>query len=78
MTTTWKGTANDEDLFEGSDRKTGEPKWTGTRVDLIFGSNSDLRALAEVYAATDSQEKFVNDFVEAWSKVMNLDWFDLV
>ena len=78
MTTTWKGTANDEDLFEGSDRKTGEPKWTGTRVDLIFGSNSDLRALAEVYAATDSQEKFVNDFVEAWSKVMNLDRFDLV
>ena len=67
----------DEDLFEGSDRKTGEPRWTGTRVDLIFGSNSELRALAEVYAAGDSQEKFVRDFVAAWSKVMDLDRFDL-
>ena len=77
MGTAWKPTAEDEDIFEGSDRKTGEPKWTGTRVDLIFGSNSELRALAEVYAAKDSQEKFVNDFVKAWNKVMNLDRFDL-
>ena len=77
MGTAWKPTAEDEDIFEGSDRKTGEPKWTGTRVDLIFGSNSELRALAEVYAAKDSQDKFVNDFVKAWNKVMNLDRFDL-
>jgi catalase-peroxidase len=77
MGTAWKPTAEDEDIFEGSDRKTGETKWTGTRVDLIFGSNSELRALAEVYAAQDSQDKFVNDFVAAWNKVMNLDRFDL-
>ncbi|MGA7278182.1 MAG: catalase/peroxidase HPI, partial [Desulfocapsaceae bacterium] len=77
MGTAWKPTAEDEDIFEGSDRKTGEPKWTGTRVDLIFGSNSELRALAEVYAAADSREKFVNDFVAAWNKVMNLDRFEL-
>lgn len=77
MSTTWKAASADEDIFEGSDRKTGDPKWTGTRVDLIFGSNSELRALAEVYATTDSQEKFVNDFVTAWNKVMNLDRFDL-
>jgi catalase-peroxidase len=77
MGTAWKPTAEDEDIFEGSDRKTGEPKWTGTRVDLIFGSNSELRALAEVYAAQDSQDKFVNDFVAAWNKVMNLDRFEL-
>ncbi len=77
MSTTWKASPADEDLFEGSDRKTGEAKWTGTRVDLIFGSNSELRALAEVYATADSQEKFVNDFVTAWTKVMNLDRFDL-
>ena len=77
MSTTWKATSADEDLFEGSDRKTGEAKWTGTRVDLIFGSNSELRALAEVYATADSQKKFVNDFVAAWTKVMNLDRFDL-
>ena len=63
--------------FEGRDRKTGEVKWTGTRVDLIFGSNSQLRALAEVYASADAQEKFVQDFVAAWTKVMNLDRFDL-
>jgi catalase-peroxidase len=77
MGTIWKAVSEDEDLFEGSDRKTGEPKWTGTRVDLIFGSNAELRALAEVYAAADSQEKFVQDFVAAWTKVMNLDRFDL-
>ena len=77
MDTTWKATSADEDLFEGSDRKTGKAKWTGTRVDLIFGSNSELRALAEVYAAADSQKKFINDFVAAWTKVMNLDRFDL-
>jgi catalase-peroxidase len=77
MNTTWKATFEDEDMFEGSDRKTGELKWTGTRVDLIFGSNSQLRALAEIYACEDSQEKFLHDFVEAWNKVMNLDRFDL-
>jgi catalase-peroxidase len=76
MGTVWKPTSADKDVFEGSDRKTGEPKWTGTRVDLIFGSNSELRALAEVYAAADAQEKFANDFVAAWNKVMNLDRFD--
>ena len=64
-------------MFEGRDRKTGELKWTGTRVDLVFGSNSQLRALAEVYASSDAQEKFVRDFVAAWTKVMNLDRFDL-
>ena len=77
MSTNWKAVSADSDLFEGSDRETGEPKWTGTRVDLIFGSNSELRALAEVYATADCQEKFVQDFVAAWSKVMNLDRFDL-
>src|SRR5438477_8509451 len=66
-----------EDVFEGRDRATGEVKWTGTRVDLVFGSNSQLRALAEVYACDDSQQKFVRDFVAAWDKVMNLDRFDL-
>ena len=76
--TTWKAASEDEDLFEGSDRETGELKWTGTRVDLIFGSNSQLRALAEVYAQDDSQQKFVDDFIAAWNKVMNLDRFDLV
>ncbi|MCU0570025.1 MAG: catalase/peroxidase HPI [Oculatellaceae cyanobacterium Prado106] len=75
--TTWKETSEDEYAFEGSDRKTGELKWTATRVDLIFGSNAQLRALAEVYACVDSQQKFVNDFVAAWDKVMNLDRFDL-
>ena len=64
-------------MFEGRDRATGELKWTGTRADLIFGSNSELRALAEVYGCEDSQEKFVKDFVAAWAKVMNLDRFDL-
>jgi catalase-peroxidase len=66
-----------QDKFEGRDRKTGELKWTGTRVDLIFGSNSELRALAEVYGCVDSQGKFVKDFVAAWTKVMNLGRFDL-
>ncbi|NJN41860.1 MAG: catalase/peroxidase HPI, partial [Flammeovirgaceae bacterium] len=77
MNTTWKATSASDKVFEGQDRKSGEVKWTGTRVDLIFGSNSELRALAEVYACTDSKEKFVKDFVAAWSKVMNLDRFDL-
>ena len=77
MSTTWKATSEDEDLFEGRDRATGKLKWTGTRVDLIFGSNSQLRALAEVYACEDSKEKFLHDFVAAWHKVMNLDRFDL-
>ena len=77
MNTEWKATSKDENLFEGRDRATGKPKWTGTRVDLVFGSNSRLRALAEVYACDDAQEKFVNDFVAAWNKVMNLDRFDL-
>ena len=77
MGTTWKPSSADKDLIEGSDRNTGKPKWTGTRVDLIFGSNSELRALAEVYATADAQKKFVQDFVAAWSKVMNLDRFDL-
>jgi catalase-peroxidase len=77
MSTIWKATSKDEDVFEGRDRETGKLKWTGTRVDLIFGSNSQLRALAEVYACDDSQEKFLRDFVAAWNKVMNLDRFDL-
>ena len=77
MGTSWKAVSEDEELFEGTDRKTGEKKWTGTRADLIFGSNSELRAVAEVYACADSKEKFVNDFVAAWDKVMNLDRFDL-
>ncbi|MCD6212246.1 MAG: catalase-peroxidase, partial [Sulfurovum sp.] len=77
MSTTWKATSEDEEVFEGRDRAMGELKWTGTRVDLIFGSNSQLRALAEVYGSEDSQEKFLYDFVAAWNKVMNLDRFDL-
>jgi catalase-peroxidase len=77
MRTTWKATSEDADVFEGRDRATGELKWTGTRVDLIFGSNSQLRALAEVYGSADAQQKFVQDFVAAWTKVMNLDRFDL-
>ena len=77
MGTEWKAVSDAKDLFEGRDRKTGEVKWTGTRVDLVFGSNSQLRAIAEVYACEDSKEKFVKDFVAAWSKVMNLDRFDL-
>jgi catalase-peroxidase len=77
MGTSWTPTSAEEELFEGRDRKTGEKKWTATRVDLVFGSNSELRALAEVYGSADSQEKFVKDFVSAWNKVMNLDRFDL-
>ncbi len=74
---TWHGTSDDQDVFKGRNRMTGEVKWTGTRADLIFGSNSELRAIAEVYACEDSQAKFVQDFVAAWTKVMNLDRFDL-
>jgi len=77
MSTTWKATSEEEDVFEGRDRATGELKWTGTRIDLIFGSNSQLRALAEVYGCEDSREKFLRDFVAVWNKVMNLDRFDL-
>ncbi len=77
MSTEWKAVSNDADVFEGRDRATGKVKWTGTRVDLVFGSNSQLRAVAEVYGCKDSQEKFVHDFVAAWNKVMNLDRFDL-
>jgi len=77
MTTEWKAVSEAMDLFEGHNRKSGELKWTGTRIDLIFGSNSQLRALAEVYASSDGQQKFVQDFVAAWTKVMNLDRFDL-
>lgn len=77
MGTVWRPTSDARDTFEGRDRKTGELRWTGTRVDLIFGSNSQLRALAEVYAQDDAQEKFVRDFIAAWNKVMNLDRFDL-
>ncbi|HKJ38198.1 MAG TPA: peroxidase family protein, partial [Anaerolineales bacterium] len=77
MGTEWKASSEDKDIFEGLDRGTGKVKWTGTRADLVFGSNSILRALAEVYAQDDSQEKFVHDFVSAWNKVMNADRFDL-
>ncbi len=77
MRTAWQASAGDEDVFEGRDRATGELKWTGTRIDLIFGSNSQLRAIAEVYGCEDSEEKFLNDFVAVWNKVMNLDRFDI-
>ncbi|MGH3193130.1 MAG: peroxidase family protein, partial [Streptosporangiaceae bacterium] len=77
MGTTWKATAEDASTFEGRDAATGEVKWTGSRADLVFGSNSELRALAEVYASDDAKEKFANDFVAAWDKVMSLDRFDL-
>jgi len=77
MNTAWKATSEEQEIFEGTDRKSGQVKWTGTRVDLIFGSNSELRALAEVYASEDAKKKFVKDFVAAWNKVMNLDRFDL-
>ncbi|HUZ63799.1 MAG TPA: peroxidase family protein, partial [Acetobacteraceae bacterium] len=76
MGTVWKAASEAEDVFEGRDRTTGELKWTGTRVDLVFGSNSQLRALAEAYACDGAQEAFVHDFVAAWNKVMNLDRFD--
>jgi catalase-peroxidase len=75
--TTWKAVSEADDLFEGRNRATGELKWTGSRVDLIFGSNTELRAIAEVYACADSQEKFVHNFVAVWNKVMNLGRFDL-
>jgi len=78
MSTTWKATSEDDEVFEGRDRTTGEVKWTGTRVDLIFGSNSQLRALAEAYACADAEEKFVQDFIYAWATVMHLDRFDIV
>ncbi len=77
MSTVWEPTAEDKEVFVGCDRATGAVKWTGTRADLIFGSHSQLRALAEVYACDDAQEKFVRDFVAAWDKVMNLDRFDI-
>ena len=77
MGTEWKATSETDEEFEGRDRKTGDLKWTATRADLIFVSNSELRALSEVYASNDAKEKFVNDFVKAWTKVMNLDRFDL-
>ncbi len=75
--TTWQATSGDANTFEGRDAATGQVKWTGSRADLVFGSNSELRALAEVYASDDAKEKFVTDFVAAWDKVMNLDRFDL-
>lgn len=77
MGTEWQPLSDEKDVFEGRDRKSGAPKWTGTRVDLVFGSNSELRAVCEVYGGADAQEKFVQDFVAAWNKVMNLDRFDL-
>jgi catalase-peroxidase len=77
MGTQWKAVSKDPDVFEGRDRKTNALKWTGTRVDLVFGSNSQLRALAEVYGSSDAEKKFVHDFIAAWNKVMNLDRFDL-
>ncbi|HEY3647135.1 MAG TPA: peroxidase family protein, partial [Streptosporangiaceae bacterium] len=77
MGTTWKPVSEDANTFEGRDAVTGAVKWTGSRVDLVFGANSELRALAEVYASDDAKEKFVNDFVAAWNKVMNADRFDL-
>jgi catalase-peroxidase len=73
----WKPTSSANDSYEGRDRKTGAVKWSGSRVDLVFGSHAQLRALAEVYASNDAKDKFVHDFVAAWSKVMNLDRFDL-
>jgi len=78
MSTEWKESTSAENVFEGADRAIGEPRWTGTAVDLVFGSNSQLRAIADVYACDDAEEKFVRDFVAAWAKVMNLDRFDLV
>ncbi|WP_149207049.1 catalase/peroxidase HPI [Flavobacterium johnsoniae] len=77
MNTQWQAVSNDKELYAGNDRSTGQPKWIATRADLVFGSNSELRAVAEVYASTDANEKFVNDFIKVWTKVMNLDRFDL-
>jgi catalase-peroxidase len=77
MNTAWKAMGEDKEVYLGTDRKTGQPKWTATRADLVFGSNSELRAVAEVYGSDDAKEKFVIDFVTAWDKVMNLDRFDV-
>ena len=77
METEWTAASEDAESFEGRDRTTGEVKWTGSRADLVFGSNSELRAVAEVYASDDAKEKFVRDFVAAWAKVMNLDRYDV-
>ena len=77
MSTLWTKSVEDEGLYEGRDRATGELKWTATPVDLVFGSHAELRAVAEVYASNDGQEKFVSDFVDAWTKVMTLDRFDV-
>ena len=77
MKTNWQATSDDKDVFEGRDLATGKVRWIATRADLIFGSNSQLRALAEVYGSADGKEKFVHDFIAAWDKVMNLDRFDL-
>ncbi len=77
MGTAWTAMGDDKELYLGTDRKTGQPKWTATRADLVFGSNSELRAVAEVYASADAKEKFVRDFIAAWTKVMNLDRFDV-
>jgi catalase-peroxidase len=77
MDTIWSKSSTNENVYEGRDRKTGKVKWTGTGVDLVFGSNSQLRAISEVYASVDAKQKFVRDFVAAWNKVMNLDRFDL-
>ena len=77
LSTKWRAASDDQDIFQGTDRKTGEVKWTGSRVDLIFGSNTELRAIAEVYGSSDASDKFVRDFIAAWNKVMNLDRFDL-
>ena len=77
MNTEWQASSASQDVFEGRDRRTGDLKWTGTRVDLAFGSNSELRAIAEAYGCDDAQAEFVRDFVAAWDKVMNLDRFDL-
>ena len=78
MGTVWKPVSDTPDVYEGRDRATGAPKWTGTRVDLVFGSNAQLRAIAEVYACNGNEQAFVKDFAAAWTKVMNLDRFDLV
>ena len=75
MSTAWQAASPDKELYEGTDRKTGTAKWTATRADLVFGSNSELRAIAEVYASADANQKFITDFVAAWTKVMNLDRF---
>ena len=77
MATAWKSSGGDQEIYEGFDRKTGASKWTATRADLVFGSQAELRAIAEVYGSVDGQDKFVKDFVNAWVKVMNLDRFDL-